>query len=67
MVGHVKYKNELPQEDQTKKGRPFRNSQGTQTGNLSTKASFHMENSPHLPCNFTKTIQGNGHLWSKLP
>ena len=41
MVGHMKYKNELPQENQTKKGRPFRNSQGTRTGNLSIKASFH--------------------------
>ena len=43
MVGHAKYKNELPQENQTKKGRPFQNSQGTQTGNLLTKAPFYME------------------------
>ena len=46
MVGHVEYKNELPQENWTKKGRPFQNSQGTQAGNLSTKAPFYMGNSP---------------------
>ena len=67
MVGHAEYKNELPQENQTKKGRPFQNSQGIQAGNLSTKAPFYMENSPRLPCDFTKTIQRNGCLWSKFP
>ena len=67
MVGHVKYKNELPQENRTKKGRPFQNSQGTRNGNLSTKAPFYMENSPCLPHDFTKTIQRNGRLWRKFP
>ena len=55
MVGHTKHKNKLSQEDQTQKGRSFRNSQGNRTGNLSTKASIHMEDSPHVPCYFTKT------------
>ena len=59
MAGHTKHKNELSQEDQTKKGGPFQNSQGNRTGNLSTKASLQMENSPYLPCNFTKTVQRN--------
>ena len=59
MVGHMKHKDELPQEDRTQKGRPFQNSQGDQTGNLSTKTPIHMEDSPHVPCYFTKTVQGN--------
>ena len=67
MAGHAEHKNELSQEDQTQKGRSFQNSQGNQTGNLSTKASTYMENSPRVPCYFTKTVQGNGHLWSKFP
>ena len=67
MVGHAEYKNELSQENRTKKGRPFRNTQSNQTSNLLIKAPFDMENSPHLPCNLTKTIQRNRHLWSKFP
>ena len=67
MVGHAKYKNELPQENRTKKGRPFRNSQGTRAGNLSIKTPFYMENPPCLQRNSTKTIQRNRRLWSKLP
>ena len=59
MVGHAKHKDELSQEDQTQKGGSFRNSQGNQTSNLSTKTSIHMEDSPHVPCYFTKTVQGN--------
>ena len=59
MAGHVKHKNELSQEDWTQKGRSFQNSQGNRTSNLSTKASIHMENSPRVPRNFTKTVQRN--------
>ena len=57
MAGHLKRKNELSQEDRTKKGGSFRNSQGNQTGNLLTKTSLHMENSPCLSRDFAKTIQ----------
>ena len=59
MAGHAKHKNELSQEDQAQKRRSFQNSKGNWTGNLLTKASIHMENSPHIPCHVTKTVQRN--------
>ena len=66
MARHTEYQDELPQEDWTKKGRPLRNNQGNRTGNLSIEASHHMENPPRFSRNFTKAIQRNRRLWSKL-
>ena len=59
MVGLMKHKDELPQEDRTQKGRSFQNSQGARAGNLSTKTPIHMEDSPRVPCYFIKEVQGN--------
>ena len=59
MVGHMKHKDELPQEDRTKNGRTFQNSQSDRTGDLSTKTPIHMEDSSHVSCYLTKTVQGS--------
>ena len=59
MVGHTKHKNELSQEDRTQEGRSFQNSQGNRTGNLPTRTSIHIEDSPRVPHYSTQTIQRN--------
>ena len=59
MVGYMKYKDEVPQEDQTKKGKTLRNNQGNQTSNLSTKTPTHMEDSFHVSRYITKTVPRN--------
>ena len=59
MAGYTKHKDEIPQEDQTKKGRTFRNGQSNRTGDLLTKTPIHMEDSSHVPCYLIKTVPRN--------
>ena len=59
MAGYKKYKDELSQENQTKKRGTLQNSQGNWTSDISTKAPAYLEDSSCVPRHITKAIQRN--------